>query len=68
MTHEHYFIERNDDGKYAVRAKGSAHASALFPTQAEAIAHAKTLNPKDHPDVERVRKVASGHPDQWRAA
>ena len=66
-TDNHYFIERNSDGKFAVRAKGSDRASALFDTQAEAIAHARTLNPADHPDVERVREVGSG-PDKWRPA
>ena len=49
-TDEHYFIEKNDDGKFAVRAKGSERASGLFDTQAEAIAYAKKLNPSDHPD------------------
>jgi len=67
-TDKHYFIEQNDDSKFAVRAKGSDRASALFDTQAEAIAHARELNPNDHPDVERVRHTASGGPDKWRAA
>lgn len=67
-TEKHYFIERNEDGKYAVRARGSDRASALFDTQAEAIAYAKELNPSDHPDVERVRDTAHGGPDRWRAA
>jgi hypothetical protein len=67
-TAKHYFIEKNDDGKFAVRAKGSDRASALFATQAEAIAEAKRLNPEDHPDVERVRHTAGGGPDQWRAS
>ena len=66
-TGKHYFIEQNDDGKFAVRAKDSDRASAVFNTQAEAIAHAKTLNPADHPDVERVREVGPG-PDKWRHA
>jgi len=66
-TGKHYFIEQNDDGKFAVRAKDSDRASAVFNTQAEAISHAKTLNPADHPDVERVREVGPG-PDKWRHA
>jgi len=65
-TEKHYFVESNDDGRYAVRAKGSERASALFDTQAEAIAEAKRLNPADHPNVERVRKVDGGGPDKWR--
>ncbi len=67
-TDNHYFIEQNADGKFAVRAKGSERASALFDTQAEAIAHARQLNPNDHPDVERVRHTPGGGPDQWRSA
>ncbi|HEV2578828.1 MAG TPA: DUF2188 domain-containing protein [Acidobacteriaceae bacterium] len=66
-TGKHYFIEQNDDGKYAVRAKDSDRASALFATQAEAIRHVKSLNPDDHPDVERVRQRGNG-PDKWRPA
>ena len=67
-TEEHYFVERNHDGKYAVRAKGSERASGLFDTQEEAIARAKELNPSDHPDVERVRATSGGEPDKWRKA
>lgn len=67
MTDKHYFVELNEDGKFAVRAKGSERASSLHDTQAEAIAEAKRLNPSDHPDVERVRGVGDG-PDKWRAA
>ncbi|HTV08606.1 MAG TPA: DUF2188 domain-containing protein [Candidatus Aquilonibacter sp.] len=66
-TGQHYFIEKNDAGKYAVRAKDSNRASALFDTQAEAIAHVKQLNPDDHPDVEHVRHTGTG-PDKWRPA
>jgi hypothetical protein len=66
-TDEHYFIEQTDDGRFAVRAKGSERASALFETQQEAIAHAKKLNPDDHPDVERVRNTETGGRDQCRS-
>jgi excisionase family DNA binding protein len=34
-THEHYFIEHTEDGRFAVRAKESARASAVFDTQEE---------------------------------
>ena len=67
-TDKHYFIEKNDDGKFAVRAKGSTRASKLLDTQAEAKAYVKELNPKDKPDVERVRVTATGKPDRWRKA
>lgn len=67
-TGKHYFIEQNDEGKFAVRAKGAERASAVFDTQGEAIGHAKSLNPDDNPDVERVRDTANGGRDQWRSA
>jgi len=67
-TEKHYFVEKNEDGQFAVRAKGSERASALFATQEEAIAKVKELNPADHPDVERVRHTHAGGPDKWRKA
>jgi uncharacterized protein YdaT len=67
-TDNHYFVEKNENGKFAVRAKGSDRASGLFETQAEAIARVKELNPADHPDVERVRETETGGPDKWRKA
>ena len=67
-TNEHYFIEQTDDGRYAVRGKGSERASGIFDTQKEAIERAKELNPNDHPDVERVRDTNQGGRDKWRPA
>ena len=66
-TDNHYFVEETEGG-YAVRAKGSDRASAVLPTQAEAIARAKELTPNDHPDVSRVRHTEAGGPDKWRKA
>jgi hypothetical protein len=34
-TDEHYFIEQTDGGRFAVRVKGSARASAVLDTQEE---------------------------------
>jgi len=68
MTEKHYFVEKNEDAKFAVRAKGSERASSLHDTQAEAIAEAERLNPADHADVERVRDTPTGGPDKWRSA
>jgi len=34
-TDEHYFIEQTEDGRFAVRAKESARASAVLDTQEE---------------------------------
>ncbi|SFS07619.1 hypothetical protein SAMN05421771_1364 [Granulicella pectinivorans] len=67
-TDKHYLIEKNDDGKFATRAKGSDRASGVFNTQAEAVAYAKELNRNDHPDVERLRHTETGGPDKWRSA
>jgi hypothetical protein len=66
MTDKHYFVEKNTQGKFAVRAKGSLRASRLFDTQKEAEDYAKKLNPADKANVERVRKTQSGGPDKWR--
>lgn len=65
-TTEHYFVERNHEGKYAVRARDSERASGLFDTQAEAEARAHELNENDHANVERVRHTAGGTPGEWR--
>jgi hypothetical protein len=67
-TDKHYFIEKNDDDKFATRAKGSERASGVFDTQKEAIDYARELNPNDRPDVERVRHTDQGGPDRWRSA
>ena len=67
-TDKHYFVEENEEGKFAVRATGSKRASALVNTQQEAVRTAKRFNPHDHPDVERVRTGKSGGPDKWRSA
>jgi hypothetical protein len=62
------FVERRDQGDYAVRRANSARASAVLPTQAEAVARAKELNPDGRPVVERVRNTVAGGRDQWRKA
>ena len=65
-TGKHYFIEENEDGKFAVRAKGSERASRLASTQKAAEKLVKQFNPEDKPDVERVRNTKAGGRDQWR--
>jgi hypothetical protein len=60
------FVERRPEGDYAVRLPNSERASAVLPTQAEAIARARELNPHSKPLVERVRRTSGGHPDKWR--
>ncbi len=66
-TGKHYFIEQTDDGRYAVRSKGSERASDILDTQRAAIERVKELNPDDHPDIERVRNTDVGGRDKWRS-
>jgi hypothetical protein len=60
------FVERRPEGDYAVRKPGSERASAVKPTQGEAIERAKQLNPDAAIHVERVRNTTGGSPDKWR--
>lgn len=62
------YVERREQGDYAVRRANSQRASAIAPIQAEAIARARELNPGGRPVVERVRNTTAGHPDKWRKA
>jgi Uncharacterized protein conserved in bacteria (DUF2188) len=65
---KHYFIEQTDDGRYAIRGKGSQRATEILDTQRDASERAKDLNPNDHRDVERVRDINIGGRDKWRSA
>lgn len=60
------YIERRPEGDYAVRKPGADRASAVTPTQGEAIDRAKQLNPDAAIHIERVRNTTGGHPDKWR--
>lgn len=62
---DHLFVERKSDGTYKVSKPNAERASAVKPTQAEAIARARELNPDAAIHVERVRNVGPG-PDKWR--
>lgn len=66
MKDDNLFIERREQGDYAVRRANSQRASAVAPTQAEAIQRARELNPKAALHVERVRHTTEGSPDKWR--
>lgn len=66
MSDEQLFVERRPEGDYAVRKPNSERASAVLPTQAEAIARARELSPSKAPLVERVRHTGAGRPDKWR--
>jgi hypothetical protein len=62
------FVEQRPEDDFAVRRGGSKRASAVEPTQTEAIARARELEPDVAPNVERVRHTSAGKPDQWRKA
>jgi predicted DNA binding CopG/RHH family protein len=66
MKNNRIFVEQRPQGDYAVRRPNSERASAIMPTQAEAIERARELNPNATPLVERVRHTSVGKPDQWR--
>ena len=60
------YVERRGEGDYAVRRPGSDRASAVEPTQEEAIDRAKEIEPDAAIHVERVRQTEVGKPDKWR--
>ena len=62
------YIERRPQGDYAVRKADAERASAVAPTQKEAIEKARELNPGVAPHVERVRNTKVGGRDKWRKA
>ena len=62
------YVERREEGDYAVRKEGSDRASSIEPTQKKAIERAREMNPGVAPDVERVRYTNKGKPDKWRKA
>ena len=66
MADKRIYVERRDEGDYAVRRAGSKRASDVKPTQKEAIDRAKELAPGINPHVERVRHTDAGGPDKWR--
>lgn len=63
----HFYIERTNDGKFAARRGGAKRASAIEPTQGDAIERAKEIDPNAPIHVERVRNTKIGSPDKWRA-
>lgn len=66
MSNSKLFVERREQGDYAVRKPNSERASAVAPTQAEAIERAQQLDPNAAVLVERVRNTTRGTPDKWR--
>lgn len=60
------FVERREEGDFAVRRPNSERASDVLPTQSKAIERARELNPDGPVLVERVRDTQSGGRDKWR--
>jgi len=60
------YVEQRPDGSYTVRKPGAERASAVEPTQRQAIDRARQLNPDPAIHVERVRNTSGGSPDKWR--
>jgi len=66
MPKDRFFVEKRPQGDFAVRRPNAERASAVLPTQGEAISRARELNPGQQPLVERVRHTTGGSPDKWR--
>lgn len=66
MSNNDLFVERRDQGDFAVRRANSQRASLVADTQADAIAGARKLDPDATVLVERVRRTNGGKPDKWR--
>jgi hypothetical protein len=60
---DEFFIEQRPGGDYAIRKPKADRASAVEPTQAEAIARARQMATIH---VERVRNTNAGLRDKWR--
>jgi len=65
MSRDPLFIERRDDGKYAIKRANSDRASDVEDTQQAAIDRAKQLTGGPI-HVERVRFTKVGSSDKWR--
>jgi hypothetical protein len=63
---ELYVERRKQEKDYAVRRPGSDKASAVEPTQADAIDRARQIEPDAAIHVERVRNTSKGSRDKWR--
>jgi len=66
MKNNKIYVERREQGDYAVRRADSLRASSVVPTQAEAIRRAQEIAPGVGIHVERVRITNVGSPDKWR--
>lgn len=69
MSSDRYFIERREQGDYAVKKPKAKRASVVMPTQKQAIDWARKHGHGHEPVVERVKHEPGGkNPGQWRKA
>jgi len=66
MADSKVFVERRENGDYAVRRPNSERASAVTPTQRAGIERAGGIAPNARIMVERVRNTSVGGRDKWR--
>jgi hypothetical protein len=66
MPRKELYVERREEGDYAIRRPGSDRASDVCDTQSEAIDRACEIEPNATIHVERVRYTSRGTPDKWR--
>jgi len=66
MPKKELYVERRDEGDYAIRRPSSERASDVRDTQAEAIDRAREIAPNAAIHVERVRNTNRGSRDKWR--
>ena len=64
--HDQFYVERRPEGDFAVRRGGADRASAVEPTQAEAIDRAREMDSTAPIHVERVRNTNRGTRDHCR--
>lgn len=66
MAKKEVYVEQREQGDYAIRRPGADRASAVEPTQREAIERAREIAPDAAVHVERVRNGSGGTRDKWR--
>ncbi|HEV2290143.1 MAG TPA: DUF2188 domain-containing protein [Candidatus Acidoferrales bacterium] len=66
MSKKELYVERREEGDYAIRRPDSERASDVRNTQAEAIERAREIDPNAAIHVERVRDTNRGSRDKWR--
>ncbi len=66
MPKKELYVERREDGDYAIRRPGSDRASDVRDTQSDAIDRARDIEPDAAIQVERVRNTNRGSRDKWR--